>query len=131
MNLRSSLAQLLAVSAGLVAVALVGRATSWVTKDLTLILIISIGFFCALTCLSLWLVSRSLRSGKPFQFVNAVVINFMMRLGLSAILLVALAKAMSPRLEELLIPFASCYILFTVLESIWLMRLNKETPRKA
>jgi hypothetical protein len=123
--------QLTALSAVLVVLALAGRGMNVISQDAAVIVMICACFFYALTCLSLFLVRRSLQSGKPVQFVNAIMINFMLRLVLSAILVVILAKAMAPPIETLLIPFASCYLLYTVLESLWLVSMNKAKTRKA
>jgi len=90
--------------------------------------VVSVLFFALLTFVSVRLVQRGLKTGRPVRFVSAVMLNFIIRLLASAALVVIILLTVRPDPAALLIPFSICYLAFTVMETIWLMKLNRVPP---
>lgn len=125
MKLAPILFRLVLISAALAAATFGAGEMDWIPEDTRDFTGIAIAFFMLLTTSSLVLVKRALQRGRPVYFVNAVVLNFIIRLVATAVVMIVLAISQKPPLVSLLIPFAACYVFFTVLEAYWLMRLNK------
>jgi hypothetical protein len=126
--MRAILTQLAVVTAILVAVAL---SLGWLSdrNEAQTYSLICVGFFAAVTGVSLYLVQRALGTGRPGAFVNAVMANFGIRLLSSAGLALVLLLAMDGDPVLVLVPLGSCYLIFTILEAFWLIRLNKQASK--
>ena len=65
-------------------------------------------------------------NSKPYTFINAVMVFTMGKLILSAVLIVGYFKLMEPASKIFVIPFFVTYIIYTIFETRFMMKLGRK-----
>lgn len=65
-------------------------------------------------------------NSKPYTFINAVMVFTMGKLILSAILIVVYFKVANPVSKIFVLPFFVIYIIYTIFETRFMMKLGKK-----
>jgi hypothetical protein len=87
--------------------------------------LVAVIFYALLTLVSLTLLDRALKARKPARFINALMLNFVIRLASSACMAAILVLTVDLQPAVMLIPLAAGYLIYSVLDTLWLLRLNR------
>lgn len=88
--------------------------------------LLSVALFGAISLLSIWIVSRSMRTDRPTRFVSAVMVTFAIRLLASLIVVLVVFVVSSPDPLTFIAPFGTAYLLFTAVETWLAIKLSKK-----
>ncbi|GAB5555360.1 MAG: hypothetical protein Sapg2KO_49510 [Saprospiraceae bacterium] len=91
---------------------------------------ISLGFFIGLSVFMFLVGKRAAASENKNNFTNAFLIFLMLKLFLCASLMIGYLKIFEPETKLFILPFFSLYIIYTIFEVFFLIKLGK-TQNKA
>jgi hypothetical protein len=88
-------------------------------------------FFSCLTLLVFWGVTKILFRAPDRYFLAAVLGGFMIKMFGSLLFFVIIYLLWHPEVVLFLIPFAFYYLLFTILETVFLVQISNEISKRA
>ena len=89
---------------------------------------ISLFFFVGISIVMYYAGFRAALSDNKYQFTNVVMGFTFGKMMLSVLIILAYNKLMEPASKFFILPFFGLYVLYTIFETYFLMKLGRMTP---
>ncbi len=89
---------------------------------------ISLAFFIMISILMYYAGYRAALSDNKYQFTNVIMGFTFGKMMLSALIILAYNKLMEPDSKFFILPFFGLYVIYTIFETYFLMKLGRMSP---